>query len=243
MNTLNRQPDVNAGADSQSRAALALLRPEGIGFFPVGLLESLAAIVKNAPSPMALLDEGFRHLGASDRYCTALRGGDYCTALRGDRIGVIGKTHKELFSSLPPDWELAQKRCLNGESSKFEHDWTPLEPGKRRRTSWQLHPWRKSRMRIGGAILFLQDADSGECDKEALEMQFQQVQKVESVCRLARRIAHDLNNMLLVINGYSSMMGEELEENSRLAKEAKAVLRAGERTAALAEELLSLSRI
>jgi signal transduction histidine kinase len=153
---------------------------------------------------------------------------------------MLGKTHGELFSALPADWEPAQKRCLRGESSKFEHDWTPLPIGIRRRMSWQLHPWRKSRSRIGGAILFLQDVDSDGWDKESHDTQFQQAQKVDSVCRLARRIAHDLSNTLLVINGYCSMLPQELEDNDRLA--ATAILRAGKRTALLAEELLSLSR-
>jgi hypothetical protein len=232
---VSRHRYAKTAVDPQSREALALLRLEGIEVVPVGLLGSLAAIVESAPYAMALLDEGFRHLGTS---------GDYCSTLRADRIAILGKTHKELFSSLPKDWELAQKRCMAGESSKFEHDWTPVTIGKRRRMSWQLHPWRKSRTRIGGAILFLQELPSGDgLSHNATNVQCQHASKMESVCHFAASIAHDINNMLVVINGYSSMLSEELAANHQLAQEAQAILRAGERAVLLTDQLLLLSRM
>lgn len=258
MNSISHQIDRKAGIDPQSRVALALLRPEGIGIVPVGLPNSLAAIVESAPYAMALLDEDFRHLGASDHYCATLH---------ADRIAILGRTHKELFSSLPEDWEMAQKRGLNGESSKFEHDWTPRAIGRKRRMSWQLHPWRRSRTRMGGAILFLQEVAAEESSEHqplsgialagadlqkrnpelqetrAFDLQLQHAEKMESVCHSAKRIAHDLNNMLLVVNGYSSMLAEELAADHQLVEKAMAILHAGQRTALLADELTSLSRI
>jgi signal transduction histidine kinase len=237
---------------------LALLRPQGIGIVPVGLQNSLAAIVESAPCAMALLDDGFRHLGASDRYCARLR---------ADRIAVLGKTHQELFSSLPKEWELAQKRCLAGKSSSFEQEWTLCTIGKQRRMSWQLYPWRKFRSRMGGAILFLHELTADESaeqealseftragtdlreqkpdlpEAEAFDVQLQHARKIESVCCLAKRIAHDLNNMLLVINGYSSMLTEDLAANHQLEEKARAISRAGERAAHLVDELHSLARI
>ena len=227
--------DRSDGFDPQSRAVLAMLRPEGVGVIPVGLQNSLEIIVQNAPFAMTMLDEDFRHLAASD---------EYSALLRADKSGLLGKTHEELFSSLPADWELAQKRCLAGESHRFEHDWTTGTNGERRRMNWHLHPWRKSRSRIGGAILFLQEIPAIDQSQQAEEsdLQFQHAQKMESVCRLAARIAHDLNNMLLVINGYSAMLAEDLADDHRLAGEARSIQHAGERTARLADELLSLSR-
>jgi hypothetical protein len=231
---------MDAGVNRQFRESLAqslaLFRPGGIGVAPIGLQNSLAVIVESAPYAMALLDGDFRHLGASD---------NYCKTLHADRIGIVGKTHKELFSSAPEHWELAQKRCLLGESSRFEHDWTQSTIGIRR-MSWHLYPWRKSRAKMGGAILFLQQVDSNQIEmpeRLAYDVQFQHAEKMEAVCRLARRVADDLNNMLLVINGYSSMLAEELEGDQNLAKQAKAILCAGKRTAVLTGELLSLSRI
>ena len=258
MNSISRHIDREAGVDPQSRAVLALLRPEGIGVVPVGLPNSLASIVESAPYAMALLDESFRHVGASDHYCAELR---------ADRLAILGKTHKELSSSLPEDWELTQKRCLTGQSSTIELDWTPRTIGRPRRMSWQLHPLRKSRTRIGGAVLFLQDLAAEESSQYreasgialsgtdlqegqfalqatgASDLQLQHAEKMESVCHRARRIAHDLNNMLLVVNGYSSMLAEELAADHQLMEKAMAILHAGQRTALLADELMLLSRI
>ena len=43
-------------------------------------------------------------------------------------------------------------------------------------------------------------------EKAIIEDQFQQTQKVESIGRLAGGVAHDLNNLLTPILGYSEIL-------------------------------------
>jgi PAS domain-containing protein len=316
---------------------------------------SLADIVDSSPYAMALLDESFRHLGASDAYCEQMR---------TNRTAILGKTHTELLLELPAGWETAQQRCLAGESVILEDKWDPANAAQPLRLSWQFHPWSKSRSKIGGAILFLKEItaandtekepadlltilDNAPClialaspsgaltfmnragrelvgldriDKSAkltfadiarpsndpnfsgqfpdrnwgdeveiknlktgeavplllqlrkihdglgapcgfawigtdlrnpspgspnlqtLHLQSQQAQKLETICRTTGRVAHDLNNMLLVIDAYAAMLTGELAIDTHLAAEVTSIRRAGERATRLVQELLALSQ-
>lgn len=74
------------------------------------------------------------------------------------------------------------------------------------------------------------------------EEQLLQVQKLESVGRLAGGIAHDFNNMLTAINGYSDLTLNQIGENDRLRHNIVEIKKAGERSAALTQQLLAFSR-
>jgi len=74
------------------------------------------------------------------------------------------------------------------------------------------------------------------------EEQLRQAQKLESVGRLAGGIAHDFNNMLTAINGYSDLALRRLGESDPLRRNLEEIKKAGERSAALTQQLLAFSR-
>ena len=81
-------------------------------------------------------------------------------------------------------------------------------------------------------------------ERRRLEQQIHRLQRFEAIGRLAGGVAHDFNNVLGVITGYSEMLLDKLNLNSdaKLAALATEVLKATERGGALTRQLLAFSR-
>lgn len=79
-------------------------------------------------------------------------------------------------------------------------------------------------------------------DSVQLEQKFLQAQKMEAVGRLAAGVAHDFNNMLGVIIGYSELAKDRLETGHPAHKYLLEIKTAGDRAVALTRQLLAFSR-
>jgi PAS domain S-box-containing protein len=79
-------------------------------------------------------------------------------------------------------------------------------------------------------------------EERRLEDQFRQAQKMEAVGRLAGGVAHDFNNMLGVILGYSEIAQELLEHENPLRKHLQQISKTAHRAASLTRQLLAFSR-
>ncbi len=75
-----------------------------------------------------------------------------------------------------------------------------------------------------------------------LEEQYRQNQKMEAVGRLAAGIAHDFNNLLTAINGFATLIQNELASTDPLQELVDKILHSGQRAAELVRQLLAFSR-
>jgi two-component system, cell cycle sensor histidine kinase and response regulator CckA len=78
--------------------------------------------------------------------------------------------------------------------------------------------------------------------QKELEGQLHQAQKMESVGRLAGGVAHDYNNMLSVILGYTEMALHKTEPDSPLHGDLREILDAAKRSANITRQLLAFAR-
>jgi nitrogen-specific signal transduction histidine kinase/CheY-like chemotaxis protein len=94
---------------------------------------------------------------------------------------------------------------------------------------------------VGSAIDITEHKQS-QLDKEKLESQLRQSQKMEAIGTLAGGIAHDFNNILGAIMGYSELALQRSAENSDLRRYLDNVMHATERAKRLVERILAFSR-
>jgi PAS domain S-box-containing protein len=154
---------------------------------------------------------------------------------------VLGKDWFEVF--IPPQdrdsLKSAFARLIAGDSSLAQHENSVLtRQGDLRLVQWTnalLHD--PAGLVIGSASL---GADSTE--HRQLEERYRQAQKLESVGRLAGGIAHDFNNLLTVINGYSELLLGTMQEQDPLHDSLEEIMLAGQKAAALTQQLLAFSR-
>ena len=78
--------------------------------------------------------------------------------------------------------------------------------------------------------------------RKSLEAQLRQSQKMEAVGQLAGGVAHDFNNILTAVLGYSEFVMETLEPQDERRADMEEVVKAGKRAAILTRQLLAFSR-
>ncbi|MBU0996402.1 MAG: response regulator [Proteobacteria bacterium] len=76
----------------------------------------------------------------------------------------------------------------------------------------------------------------------AVEEQFRQAQKMEAIGQLAGGVAHDFNNMLTVITGFSELTRDQLCEDSPIAGNIDEILLAAKKSSDLVRHLLAFAR-
>ncbi|MBT8342658.1 MAG: response regulator [Desulfatitalea sp.] len=81
-----------------------------------------------------------------------------------------------------------------------------------------------------------------ENHRRKMEAQLRQAQKMEAVGRLAGGVAHDYNNMINVIMGYTEMALEQIPPTDPLHADLKEIMAAAKRSKELTRQLLAFAR-
>jgi signal transduction histidine kinase len=93
-----------------------------------------------------------------------------------------------------------------------------------------------------GRVILFTGVATDITGRKALEGQLLQAQKMEAVGRLAGGVAHDFNNLLMAITGYGELMRAKVLKDDPLYGYLENILKAGDRAAALTQQLLTFSR-
>ena len=99
--------------------------------------------------------------------------------------------------------------------------------------------------KVGGVIEYIRDISQQKQAEEALrlsEANLRQSQKMEAVGRLAGGVAHDFNNILTAIIGYSELLQGKFELVDPRRDDLEEIRRAAERASSLTRQLLAFSR-
>jgi two-component system cell cycle sensor histidine kinase/response regulator CckA len=79
-------------------------------------------------------------------------------------------------------------------------------------------------------------------ERNRMELQIRQTQKMDAIGNLAGGVAHDFNNILSVVLSYSQMLAASLQPGDPMRADLEEISAAGERAVALTRQLLAFSR-
>jgi|WetSurMetagenome_2_1015567.scaffolds.fasta_scaffold07164_4 two-component system, cell cycle sensor histidine kinase and response regulator CckA len=120
----------------------------------------------------------------------------------------------------------------------FGEAYTPSLPSGNAHSSATASVLRDSKGEIVAAIECIRD----NTERKGLEERLQRAEKMEALGTLAGGVAHDLNNVLGIVVGYSELLLDDLGESSSARSEATEILKGGQRAAAIVQDLLTLAR-
>jgi PAS domain S-box-containing protein len=93
-----------------------------------------------------------------------------------------------------------------------------------------------------GHCLDITGHKQAEAEREKLQAQLNQAQKMESIGRLAGGVAHDFNNMLAAILGHAELALEKMDPTQPIFEDLQEIQKAAERSADLTRQLLAFAR-
>jgi PAS domain S-box-containing protein len=153
---------------------------------------------------------------------------------------------REELRMLDPSWifsadylDAINQLIAEGADSSPRAFRSELVPRKGARLPIEVH----ARVLVGdGEVVGVTSIARDLSERDRLENELRQAQKMEAVGRLATGIAHDFNNLITVLLGYSDELIDQAPPGSEWQRAATEIRRAAERASGLTQQLLAFSR-
>ena len=198
----------------------------------------LNAIIENIPNMIFLKDA--RDL----RFVRFNRAGE--ELLGQSRDDLIGKSDYDFFPKMQADSFTEKDRDVLSGRKLID---IPEETIQTRWGEKILHTKKLPILNERGDPMFLlgisediTESKRAEAEREKLQAQLMQAQKMESVGRLAGGVAHDFNNKLTVILGYAQMAMEGVGKTEPLYGNLQEIMNAGKQSVDIVRQLLAFAR-
>ena len=192
-------------------------------------------LVENIPQKIFTKDRGSVFMSCNENLARDLE-------IRPGQI--VGKTDYDFFPR-----ELADKYCADdkrvmqtGRTEELEEKY--LQDGQEVWVQTIKTPIRQENgtiIGILGVFFDITERKRAEAEKEKLQAQLNQAQKLESVGRMAGGVAHDYNNILSVIIGYSELAMDKVKAEDPLREDLNEIHSAANRSRDITRQLLTFA--
>jgi two-component system cell cycle sensor histidine kinase/response regulator CckA len=230
---------------------------DGIPLRSLGAVQDITAF-KRAHEAMQSSEERYRALFEAAGDAIFILQGEICIRCNPkalelfgcDESDLLGRALYEFSTPTQPDGrnsrELADEKiaaAFNGRVQMFEWMHSRCNgmpfPSEVTLSPLRLH----DEVFVQAIVRDVTERKHEEAERQKLEAQLVQAQKMESVGRLAGGVAHDFNNLLTAIVGYADMAAIDSRKSDPAVHEAVLQIRAaGERASELTRQLLAFAR-
>ncbi|MBL4608746.1 MAG: PAS domain-containing protein, partial [Pseudomonadales bacterium] len=188
----------------------------------------LQAIMDNSPTAIYVCDlQG----------CFTFINQAFETLLESHREDIIGKTLHEVFLKPVADQMQSEDRTVMDAEHVVESEGITFRDDGRSYVTTKF-PMFDDCHRVYAVCSLSVDVT----ERKHQEEQLRRSQKMDALGKLTGGIAHDYNNMLGVILGYSELLHDRLDHEPQLKEYAQIIQRSAERGATLTQKLLTFTR-
>ncbi len=151
---------------------------------------------------------------------------------------VVGREAADYFVGDQNVYDVVQPLFDGKEDVIYVESRQRRKDGEKRLLAWWCKVLKDESGKATGALSSAKDIT----DQRVMEDQLRQTQKMESIGRLAGGVAHDFNNVLSIILGYSEMALEKVSPKDALHEDISEIQTAGRRAADVTRQLLAFAR-
>jgi PAS domain S-box-containing protein len=230
------------------------------GEIRTGLGSSERITLDGQPCALSVINDITEHKRAEedrDRFFTVSRDmlclmdfAGYFTRLNPAWEKTLGYSNEELMAKTyihfvhPDDREKALevgKKVMTGESVQAFENRYRCKDGSVKWLLWSLTSYPEQQL-VYAVAHDITERKRAEEEWKKAEENLRQAQKMDAIGRLAGGVAHDFNNLMTAVIGYSEMALRKTEPESAISNDILEIKKAGERAASLTSQLLAFGR-
>jgi len=196
----------------------------------------LKTFVEHSPAAVAMFDREMRYLIAS-------RGWYEQYEIQGQDI--IGRTHYEVFPTVPERWKQLYQRALAGETLSKERDHFEVEDGQTLWVRWELRPWHDHDGRVGGLIMYT-EVINHQIQHERHLHEARQAAEAASLAKseFLANMSHEVRTPMTAILGFTEALDEGMIDDREQVRQAFTTIQSNARhLMTVIDDILDTSKI